>query len=91
MEKQKDGEENSLPPLINQPQAEFLAKFLGSCRIVTETPLWGGRGLDALQPNPLGFVALVESSAGNVSGMSLERGISIRKVETRGAFGRHSI
>lgn len=87
MEEKKDREKDSLPPFIYQPQADFLAKFLGSCGVMAEPSLWDGRrGLQALHASPLCFVALIVGSARNASRVGVERGSTVRKVEARGAF-----
>lgn len=77
MEKQKDGKENLLPSFINQPQADFLAEFLGPCRVVAYPAFRGDRRLKTLQPQPLGFVAVVEGSRRDISSMRFECGISV--------------
>lgn len=63
MEENEDGEKHSLPPLVDQPNVNFLAQFPRACGIVADLALRGSGGLEALQAKSLCFIALVVDSA----------------------------
>ena len=79
MEEYEDCEKDSLAPIVDQPNAEFFLEILGAGRIVANAAFGGSLGLEALQPSPFRFIALVNLG-----------GAPVGKVEARGAFRSHS-